>query len=112
RGGGRGGGGGRRATGVTARPDGGGPLPRLWWCPTGALALLPLHAAVLPCTGDGPPSPPVYAHDLVVSSYVPTLGSLLHARERPAPVAGRRSLAAVAVGAGSAARPRGGGVTA
>ncbi|MEU7411924.1 CHAT domain-containing protein [Streptomyces sp. NPDC042638] len=87
------------------RPDGGGPLPRLWWCPTGALALLPLHAAVLPRTGDGPPSPPVYAHDLVVSSYVPTLGSLLHARDRSAPAAGRGALAAVAVDAGSDARP-------
>ncbi|MFF7454264.1 CHAT domain-containing protein [Kitasatospora sp. NPDC008115] len=87
------------------RPDGGGPLPRLWWCPTGALARLPLHAAVLPRTGDGPPSPPVYAHDLVVSSYVPTLGSLLHARERPAPAAGSGSLAAVAVDAGSGDRP-------
>ncbi|MFD5819374.1 CHAT domain-containing protein [Streptomyces sp. NPDC127038] len=81
------------------------PLPRLWWCPTGALALLPLHAAILPRTGDGPPSPPVYAHDLVISSYVPTLGSLLHARERPASAAWRGSLAAVAVDAGSDARP-------
>ncbi|GAA2707884.1 hypothetical protein GCM10010315_03300 [Streptomyces luteosporeus] len=70
----------------------GGPLPRLWWCPTGVLSLLPLHAAVLQ---DG-----AHVHDRVVSSYVPTLGSLLHARSRPAPQPGRASLAAVAVDAG------------
>ncbi|WP_380281799.1 CHAT domain-containing protein [Kitasatospora purpeofusca] len=95
----------------TDRPHGGRPLPRLWWCPTGSLARLPLHAAVLPRTGDaagegrGRPGRPVYAQDLVVSSYVPTLGSLLHARSRPVPPAGRRSLAAVAVDAGSGDRP-------
>ncbi|MEV4434736.1 CHAT domain-containing protein [Streptomyces sp. NPDC049585] len=68
------------------------PPPRLWWCPTGVLSLLPLHAAVLE---DG-----AYVHDRVVSSYVPTLGSLLHARSRPAPEPGRASLVAVAVDAG------------
>ncbi|MEW2086615.1 CHAT domain-containing protein [Streptomyces sp. NPDC005283] len=76
------------------RPD--EPLPRLWWCPTGVLSLLPLHAARL--EGDGR-SGAVYAHDRVVSSYVPTLLSLLHARDRPAPEAGRTSLVAVAVDA-------------
>ncbi|CAL9335328.1 hypothetical protein SUDANB105_00158 [Streptomyces sp. enrichment culture] len=80
------------------RPVGPGEaLPRLWWCPTGALSLLPLHAALL--EGTGRPGS-VYAHDRVVSSYAPTLGSLLHARETPAPEAGRTSLAAVAVDAG------------
>jgi hypothetical protein len=73
--------------------------PRLWWCPTGALSLLPLHAALL--EGTGRPGS-VHAHDRVVSSYVPTLGSLLHARETPAPEAGRASLVAVAVDAGDA----------
>ena len=60
------------------------PLPRLWWVPTGALTLLPLHAA-----GDYPD--PIGATpagdsalDRVVSSYSPTLRSLLHHRERPA----------------------------
>lgn len=46
--------------------------PRLWWVPTGPLALLPLHAA-----GD--------ALDLVVSSVVPTLTALLRSRARSAP---------------------------
>ncbi|MEO3783720.1 CHAT domain-containing protein [Actinocorallia sp. B10E7] len=40
---------------------------RLWWCPAGVLALLPLHAA-----GDGNGS----AMERVVSSYVPTVRAL------------------------------------
>jgi CHAT domain-containing protein len=39
---------------------------RVWWCPTGPLMTLPLHAAVL---------------DHVVSSYTPTLRVLIRARE-------------------------------
>ncbi|MER5295985.1 CHAT domain-containing protein [Streptomyces pharetrae] len=80
------------------RPPGPGEVPpRMWWCPTGALSLLPLHAALL--EGEGEPGS-VHTHDRVVSSYVPTLGSLLHARDTPAPGAGRTSLVAVAVDAG------------
>ncbi|MEV6829459.1 CHAT domain-containing protein [Amycolatopsis sp. NPDC051102] len=44
-----------------------GQLPRMWWCPTGPLALLPLHAA-----GD--------ALDRVVSSTLPTIGTLRRSR--------------------------------
>ncbi|MER8235013.1 CHAT domain-containing protein [Streptomyces sp. NPDC094049] len=56
--------------------DRAGPTPpRLWWCPTGPLALLPLHAA-------GPQDGP-RVMDLVVSSYTPTLSSLIRARSRP-----------------------------
>ncbi|BCJ69385.1 CHAT domain-containing protein [Polymorphospora rubra] len=51
--------------------------PRLWWVPTGRLALLPLHAA-----GD--------ALDLVVPSIAPTVTALLHSRTRPAPAAEAR----------------------
>ncbi|KAJ7833387.1 tetratricopeptide repeat-containing protein [Mycena leptocephala] len=46
--------------------------PRLWWCPTGPFAFLPLHAAgvyrkeITDCTSD-----------YVVSSYAPTLTTLL-----------------------------------
>jgi hypothetical protein len=50
---------------------------RLWWCPTGNLALLPLHAATDPRTGKS-------ALDHVVSSYTPTLRALLEARSRAA----------------------------
>ncbi|WP_395292257.1 CHAT domain-containing protein [Kitasatospora hibisci] len=49
--------------------------PRLWWCPTGPLTHLPLHAAG---SKDGP-----RVIDLVVSSYTPTLSSLIRARSRP-----------------------------
>ncbi|MFH8902692.1 CHAT domain-containing protein [Streptomyces coeruleorubidus] len=77
------------------RPRQGRPMPRLWWCPTGVLALLPLHAALLD-------EADVYTHDRVISSYTPTLGSLLYARHRPAPAPGDTSLIAVAVDAGDA----------
>ncbi|MGP3913486.1 CHAT domain-containing protein [Nonomuraea sp. 10N515B] len=56
-----------------------GPLRRIWWCPTGPLTLLPLHAA-----GS--------ALDLVVSSYTPTLRALMHARGQSGPRAERRVL--------------------
>lgn len=46
-------------------------LPHITWCTTGVLSFLPLHAAG--CY-DGSPS---NAFDLVVSSYTPTLNSLL-----------------------------------
>ncbi|MFG2953777.1 CHAT domain-containing protein [Streptomyces sp. NPDC048291] len=55
--------------------------PRLWWCPTGPLSLLPLHAAQrydparLRDTG---------VADRVISSYTPTLRSLIAARRPPA----------------------------
>ncbi|WP_032405627.1 CHAT domain-containing protein [Rhodococcoides fascians] len=45
--------------------------PRVWWCPTGPLAFLPLHAA-----GRGTQ----WLHDMVVSSTTPTVRSLLDAR--------------------------------
>jgi tetratricopeptide (TPR) repeat protein len=46
-----------------------GSARRIWWCPTGPLTLVPMHAA-------GP------ALDRVVSSYTPTLRALLHARTK------------------------------
>lgn len=46
-------------------------LPRLWWCPTGALTFLPLHAA-----GDGDQT----LLTRVVSSYTRSLWSLIEAR--------------------------------
>ncbi len=51
----------------------GGRWPRLWWCTFGAAALLPLHAA----TAENGNS----VLDRVLSSYTPTLGTLLRARE-------------------------------
>jgi CHAT domain-containing protein len=43
---------------------------RIWWCPTGPLASLPIHAA------SGPK-----LSDFVVSSYTPTINALLDAHE-------------------------------
>lgn len=49
-------------------------LPRVWWCPTGPLAFLPLHAAGLydaQVVGEN-------ISDYVVSSYAPTLSAILN----------------------------------
>jgi tetratricopeptide (TPR) repeat protein len=57
---------------------------RLWWCPTGALAYLPLHAAGrLSAGGRGGTSRSVLDH--VVSSYTPTIRALAGARQPMAP---------------------------
>ncbi len=48
--------------------------PRIWWCPTGPLTLLPLHAAGYHDSGTDA------VLDRVVSSYTPTLRALLQAR--------------------------------
>lgn len=53
-----------RGTGDTSSDVG---LPRVWWSPTGALTLLPLHAAGHHRSGDDS------VLDRVVSSYAPTL---------------------------------------
>jgi CHAT domain-containing protein/tetratricopeptide (TPR) repeat protein len=62
--------------------------PRIWWCPTGPLAVLPLHAAGY--------HDPAHKHrggsvlDRAVSSYTPTLRALIQARTtRPRPVSTR-----------------------
>jgi hypothetical protein len=58
--------------------DGASP-PRLWWCPTGPLIGLPLHAAG---TSPGPSAESVF--DWAVSSYTPTITALLSARRSAA----------------------------
>jgi CHAT domain-containing protein len=61
-------------------------LPRVWWCPTGPMTFLPLHAAThLGADGEG-------AAARFVSSYAPTLGQLLRARAAVAPDQGGRSV--------------------
>ncbi|UQA90794.1 CHAT domain-containing protein [Streptomyces halobius] len=68
-------------------PD--GRLPRVWWCPTGLLTLLPVHAAGRYEDEDGQgdslgrPAVPLR----VVSSYTPTLRALIDARSRRVPAA-------------------------
>lgn len=64
--------------GITGPPEAGRPWPRLWWCPTGLLSLLPLHAA-----GHHTPQGRQRHEsvlDRVVPSYTPTLRALLEAR--------------------------------
>jgi tetratricopeptide (TPR) repeat protein len=53
------------ALGHRIGPEPGRPLPRVWWCAGGPLVTLPVHAAVL---------------DRVVSSYIPSVRALRHAR--------------------------------
>jgi CHAT domain-containing protein len=53
-------------------------MPRLTWCTTGPLAFLPLHAAG--CYNE----PGARIFDYVVSSYVPTLSTLLKPHYPPA----------------------------
>ncbi|KAJ7815149.1 CHAT domain-containing protein [Mycena leptocephala] len=47
-------------------------LTRIWWCPTGPFAFLPIHAAGV-YEGDNPES----LSDYAISSYTPTLDTLL-----------------------------------
>jgi len=56
-------------------------LPRVWWCATGPLAFLPIHAAGIYTTdiiGEK-------ISDYVISSYTPTVSALLQARRPPNP---------------------------
>ncbi|EIN05186.1 hypothetical protein PUNSTDRAFT_137867 [Punctularia strigosozonata HHB-11173 SS5] len=50
--------------------------PRIWWCCAGAFASLPVHAA-----GTMKPSP-TFLSDFAVSSYIPSLSSLIAARQK------------------------------
>ncbi|WP_327709576.1 CHAT domain-containing protein [Streptomyces sp. NBC_00464] len=61
--------------GLDAEPGDGDPWPRLWWCPTGWMSFLPLHAA-----GRGRPDSGTWVIDRVISSYTPTLRALVRAR--------------------------------
>ncbi|MFI1731055.1 CHAT domain-containing protein [Streptomyces acidicola] len=68
-----------------------GQEPRLWWCPTGALTLLPLHAAGLYAAPDDEPDTPSPTPnsnllDRAICSYAPTLRALLEADSRPTSV--------------------------
>jgi len=49
---------------------------RIWWCPTGSLAFLPLHAAGI-YAQNGQSQPGSCISDFAVSSYTPTVSSLL-----------------------------------
>ena len=51
-------------------------LSRIWWCPTGLMSFLPIHAA-----GDSKHS----VIDRVISTYTSSVKALRYARKRPAP---------------------------
>ena len=83
--------------GLTGRPGvnaaAGGGWPRLWWCPSGLLTFLPLHAAGHHDTrSDAVPKTVI---DRVVSSYTPTVRALTYAR-RSDPTGPREHMPALA----------------
>ena len=57
--------------------------PRVWWIPTGPLAILPIHAAG---HHDGGPA----VMDRVISSTLPTIGTLIASRSKSLPEEGSR----------------------
>lgn len=64
--------------------DPAGELPRIWWCPTGLLTLLPLHGAGYHAASDGRA-----VLDRAISSYTPTLRALSEARKPHPDVPGK-----------------------
>ncbi|MCT9003519.1 CHAT domain-containing protein [Streptomyces rhizosphaerihabitans] len=60
--------------------------PRLWWCPTASLTVLPLHAAGRYPRAADDPTEPVGLPYAAVSSYTTTLSALVDARQRAAAV--------------------------
>ncbi|KZT07983.1 uncharacterized protein LAESUDRAFT_650328 [Laetiporus sulphureus 93-53] len=56
-------------------------LTRIWWCPTGPLTFLPIHAAGI----YGSSKEDSKLHDFVISSYTPTLTALINGRHRSVP---------------------------
>ncbi|GGX04960.1 hypothetical protein GCM10010297_28140 [Streptomyces malachitofuscus] len=69
-------------------------LPRIWWCPTSVLSLVPLHAAGHHGVGSEPGDTVM---DRVVSSYTPTLHLLTAAEPARAPHTGPARLLVVAM---------------
>ncbi|MFH8882658.1 CHAT domain-containing protein [Streptomyces californicus] len=86
--------------GLDAVPREGVRWPRVWWCPTGRLSFLPLHAA-----GRGAADSGDWVLDRAVSSYTPTVRAL--ARARAGLAAGERGRRASAGRGGPAPGGRG-----
>jgi len=70
--------------GYTTSPLPGSAWPRLWWCPVGALAYLPFHAAGHHDDVTRGAANPRTVLDRVVSSYTATIRALSYARQSPA----------------------------
>lgn len=93
------------ALGHTGPPPPGESWPRVWWCPVGILAYLPMHAAGHheDLADDSPRRPaPRTVLDRVVSSYTATVRGLARARERPAGPGTRTAIVAVPEAPGAA----------
>jgi len=74
------------ALGRTGPPETGIPRPRVWWCPTGPLTVLPVHAAGRhPRLRTATTSGTNCVLDRVISSYIPTLTALTRASQPSAP---------------------------
>jgi len=86
-----------RELGISGPPAPEETWPRIWWCPTGPLAFLPLHAAAS-VTADA-------VLDRAVSSYTPNLGALLRARGAPRPETTKALIVAVSELAGHTPLP-------
>ncbi|MEU9118302.1 CHAT domain-containing protein [Streptomyces sp. NPDC048506] len=71
------------------------PDRRVWWCPTGPLTLLPVHAAGYHDPDDGREHDAVMAR--VVSSYMPTLRGLIRAKRPSAATDAERRLLVLAL---------------
>ena len=66
----------------TRTPDPGSPWPRVWWCPTGPLTVLPIHAAGHhPRLRTATTGSTDCVLDRVISSYTPTLTTLTRTRQ-------------------------------
>jgi hypothetical protein len=72
--------------GITEKPGPGKEWPRVWWCASGLLTLLPLHAAGHHDSRFA--TAPDTVIDRAISSYTPTIRALIHARRPPKPGAG------------------------
>ncbi|MER5213643.1 CHAT domain-containing protein [Streptomyces sp. NPDC002838] len=84
------------AVGITRTPRGGESWPRLWWCPSGLLSFLPLHAAGHHDTASD--AVPRTVLDRVVCSVTPTLRAFAHSRraaDSAPPRAGRAVVVAM-----------------
>ena len=79
--------------GHTGQPPADVAWPRLWWCPAGPMTMLPLHAAGRHRDQRKAGTDAETVPDLVVSSYTPTLTSLLRARSAMRPAGTPRVLA-------------------
>jgi CHAT domain len=68
--------------GYNERPSDGATWPKVWWCPTGLLSFLPIHAAGYHNDATAPHRTVL---DRVVSAYTSTIRALKYSRAKPPP---------------------------